>query len=88
MVFNILSPTCFVRIVDKKLKGVLLLNSYLIGRDGKKERILVKADIKLVFDDKARVVQQEYGTESTAGLGITTHLDRNIVIICHTIYCY
>ena len=28
MVFNILSPTCFVRIVDKKLKGVLLLNSY------------------------------------------------------------
>ena len=29
MVFNILSPTCFVRIVDKKLKGVLLLNSYI-----------------------------------------------------------
>ena len=31
MVFNILSPTCFVRIVDKKLKGVLLLNSYQSG---------------------------------------------------------
>ena len=40
MVFNILSPTCFVRIVDKKLKGVLLLNSYRLSREELKKLII------------------------------------------------
>ena len=66
-----LSPTCFVRIVDKKLKGVLLLNSYVIPNWGK------------IMTKPIRILQilhsMNRGGAENALMNYYRHIDRNSI---------